>query len=432
MYEDIIDKENLSLWQKLFRKIAILDLGSEKKTAVAEKMVNYSYADVLYWFQLVLSSVIATLGLLINSSPVVIGAMLISPILQPIQSFAFAVNTWHKLMYIRSLNNLMLSIVVSLVVAALVTWTVPFSSLTSQIIARTTPTILDLFIALSWGAIAMLALWYKRLSDTLAGVAMAASLLPPLCVVWIGLAFFRWDIAQWSMLLFLANLVALILIGLLVFYMFWFFPNDKKSQTLSLSRIFMVIVTVILVAIPLRTGMHAIAQDYRLTQIITSVTREYVSDIHSHIILTNAHYEDRQGAIRVNLTLQAPEWVRFTTEDKNLLSRKLFSALQQSVELDVQILYVAGAYVRNAIKPISDKELSIRNHFTAVFSGSYLQNISLHDNQDTVSIAMSFVTSMDKNTVYDYLSAWKNVLTKYRWVPVYFDVEVSYVDIISL
>gem|GEM_PF-4874863 len=56
-------------------------------------MVNYSYADVLYWFQLVLSSVIATLGLLINSSPVVIGAMLISPILQPIQSFAFAVNT---------------------------------------------------------------------------------------------------------------------------------------------------------------------------------------------------------------------------------------------------------------------------------------------------------------------------------------------------
>gem|GEM_PF-2490109 len=96
------------------------------------------------------------------------------------------------------------------------------------------------------------------------------------------------------------------------------------------------------------------------------------------------------------------------------MSRKLFSALQQSVELDVQILYVAGAYVRNAIKPISDKELSIRNHFTAVFSGSYLQNISLHDNQDTVSIAMSFVTSMDKNTVYDYLSAWKNVLTKYR------------------
>lgn len=93
MYEDIIDKENLSFWQKLFRKIAVLDLGSEKKTAVAEKMVNYSYADVLYWFQLVLSSVIATLGLLINSSPVVIGAMLISPILQPIQSFAFAVNT---------------------------------------------------------------------------------------------------------------------------------------------------------------------------------------------------------------------------------------------------------------------------------------------------------------------------------------------------
>ncbi len=142
-------EEHLSSWQKFWRKIAILNLSDEKKAEVAEKMVDYSYADTLYWLQLILSAIIATLGLLINSSAVVIGAMLISPILQPIQSFAFAVNSGHKMMYVRSLNNLVLSVVITVIVASLVTWIVPFSSLTSQVIARTSPTFIDLFIALA-------------------------------------------------------------------------------------------------------------------------------------------------------------------------------------------------------------------------------------------------------------------------------------------
>jgi len=72
MYTAESDQEELSVWQRWFRKIAILDLSNEKKTVVAEKMVDYSYTDTLYWFQLILSSVIATLGLFINSSAVVI------------------------------------------------------------------------------------------------------------------------------------------------------------------------------------------------------------------------------------------------------------------------------------------------------------------------------------------------------------------------
>lgn len=146
---DQYDNNTVSFWDRFWHRVAILNLTDDEKTEVAKKMVDYSYADVLYWLQLVLSGIIATLGLLINSSAVVIGAMLISPILQPIQSFAFAVNSGHKAMYIRSLHNLVFSIVVTVLVAALITWIVPFSSITSQIVARTTPTLLDLFIALA-------------------------------------------------------------------------------------------------------------------------------------------------------------------------------------------------------------------------------------------------------------------------------------------
>lgn len=146
---DQYDNNTVSFWDRFWHRIAILNLTDDEKTEVAKKMVDYSYTDALYWLQLILSVIIATLGLLINSSPVVIGAMLISPILQPIQSFAFAVNSGHKSMYIRSLHNLIFSVIVSIIVAVFITWMIPFASITSQVIARTTPTLLDLFIALS-------------------------------------------------------------------------------------------------------------------------------------------------------------------------------------------------------------------------------------------------------------------------------------------
>jgi len=431
--ENNLDQEDqLSSWQKFWRKIAILNLSDEKKAEVAQKMVDYSYADTLYWLQLILSAIIATLGLLINSPAVVIGAMLISPILQPIQSFTFAVNSGHKMMYVRSLNNLVLSVIITVFVAWLVTWLVPFSSLTSQIIARTSPTFIDLFIALAWWVIAMLALWYTRLSDTLAGVAMAAALLPPLCVVGIWIAFLRSDIAEWSTLLFLANLVALVLVGLLILYMFWFFPTDKRSQTLSLSRFLMIVITVFLVAVPLWTSMQVIAEDFRTTQTVRNVSRDYVQTIHPQITITDLSYDDRQWTVRVNLSLQSPEWVRFTSEDRTALSKRLFSALRQSVELDVQIVYVAGAYVRSTINPISDKELSIREHFPLLFSGSRLEAVSVQESDDLVSVSLVFVTHLDPDDVRYYLEVRQSVLLKYWSMPVVFDVEVSYIDVISL
>lgn len=123
---------------------------------------------------------------------------------------------------------------------------------------------------------------------------MAAALLPPLCVVGIGVAFFRRDIAEGSLLLFLANLVALVLVGLLILYLFGFFPTDQKSKSLSFSRLFTILVTVVLVSVPLWTSMHAIAHDYRVTQTISSVSRNYLADVHPDLSLVQVQYEERQ------------------------------------------------------------------------------------------------------------------------------------------
>lgn len=76
-----------------FDRIAFLLLSDTRKAAVAEKVLDDLYTGRLFWAELILSSIIATLGLLTNSTAVVIGAMLIAPILRPIQAIAFSVST---------------------------------------------------------------------------------------------------------------------------------------------------------------------------------------------------------------------------------------------------------------------------------------------------------------------------------------------------
>ncbi|NCQ82078.1 DUF389 domain-containing protein [bacterium] len=82
--------------------------------------------------------------MLTDSTPVIIGAMLIAPLLQPIQAISFAIATGKMKLYFKSLKYLVLSIAFSLIGAIILATLVPFGTLTSEILARTTPTILDL------------------------------------------------------------------------------------------------------------------------------------------------------------------------------------------------------------------------------------------------------------------------------------------------
>jgi uncharacterized membrane protein len=84
--------------------------------------------------------------------------MLISPLLDPIKAFAFAITNGHKNMYLRSVKTLFLSVVVAIVSSVFVSLIIPFSDITSEIMLRVSPTMVDLFVALFSGAIAFLSL----------------------------------------------------------------------------------------------------------------------------------------------------------------------------------------------------------------------------------------------------------------------------------
>jgi uncharacterized hydrophobic protein (TIGR00271 family) len=172
-----------------------------------------------YWLQLVVSIGIATLGLVVGSAAVVIGAMLIAPLMTPIIGMAMGLSTGSPFLVLRSAGRILLSVAVAVGGAGVITLMLPFHELNAEISARATPTALDLLTA----AFCALAGVYAALrpgsdtATTAAGTSIGISLVPPLCASGYGLGTLSFSIAGGSALLFLTNLVAIVAVGTVAF-----------------------------------------------------------------------------------------------------------------------------------------------------------------------------------------------------------------------
>jgi uncharacterized hydrophobic protein (TIGR00271 family) len=202
----------------------LLQISGERKSIIyAEVWQGTEIASLNYWLQTVFSIGIATLGLIISSPAVVIGAMLISPLMGPIVASGLALALGDFYLGIKSLISLALSILGSVLLSALITWILPFRTPTPEILARIQPTLLDLAVAILSGAAGVVVVCRGGEGGgvtALPGVAVAVSLMPPLGVVGFGIGIgWEWTIISGGGLLFLTNLVAIIATSFLVFFM---------------------------------------------------------------------------------------------------------------------------------------------------------------------------------------------------------------------
>lgn len=177
-----------------------------------------------YLTLMVLSTLLACLGLFANSAPVIIGAMILAPLMAPIISLAMAVVRQDGDLLTGSLKTLILGLLLALSCAAAMTWVIPLHSVTSEIAARLNPTLLDLGIALVSGVVGAYAHAREEIARSLAGVAIAVALVPPLAVAGIGLGWGEWMVFRNSFLLFLTNLFGILLAGNLTFLLLGFGP----------------------------------------------------------------------------------------------------------------------------------------------------------------------------------------------------------------
>ena len=161
------------------------------------------------------ASMIATLGLLANSSAVVIGAMLIAPWMLPLRAIAFAILQGRLRLVATALLTLLIGVALTVGLSVLLGFGVGLPILGSEVAARTQPNLLDLGVALVAGAIAAYASVRSKALSSLAGTAIAVALVPPVCAFGLLLSKAQWGDALGAALLFAANLLGILSGGLI-------------------------------------------------------------------------------------------------------------------------------------------------------------------------------------------------------------------------
>jgi uncharacterized hydrophobic protein (TIGR00271 family) len=167
--------------------------------------------NVDFMMMICLSTAIASLGLIQNSTAVVIGAMVVAPLMTPLIGAGLALVQGNTIFFRDSIKAMGFGIGAALLISLILGFLVPVGELTPELLARGGPTIIDLGVAFLSGAAAAYAVARPSLLGALAGVAIAAALVPPLATVGISLAEGAWKVSEGAAILFATNLVAIIL-----------------------------------------------------------------------------------------------------------------------------------------------------------------------------------------------------------------------------
>jgi uncharacterized hydrophobic protein (TIGR00271 family) len=192
-------------------------LDRDARSELAARITEGAENSFDYVAMMVLAAALASLGLIQGSTAVVIGAMLVAPLMGPLIGAGLALVQGNAALFRGSLRVALLGAVIGLVTAAFFGAINPGFEASSEAEARGTPDLLDLLIALASGMVAAIATSRTNVPSTIAGVAVAAALLPPLAVVGIGLTNSEFILAANASVLFATNLVAIILGAAFVF-----------------------------------------------------------------------------------------------------------------------------------------------------------------------------------------------------------------------
>ncbi|MGY4398446.1 putative hydrophobic protein (TIGR00271 family) [Sphingomonas sp. UYAg733] len=310
-------------------------VGSVDHAQVMERIVDESGWSPRYAFMTMMSAGIAVLGLLLSSPAVVIGAMLISPLMNPILGLGFSLALFDFSEMRRAVIALAVGAVAAIAFTALIVMLSPLQAPTSEIIARTRPNLFDLAVAL-FAALAGTFAIIRGRGETIVGVAIATALMPPLAVVGFGLATWNLPVLGGAFALFVTNFVTIALSATVMarYYGFGHYLSSQQSwtQTVVLSLVF------IGMAIPLGFSLKQIATE----AVTVTQVRSYLSDrFGADARVTQLEVDFDASPITVRSVVITP---RANMQRSAALQQNLEKHLGQPIRLRLdQILLEAGA-----------------------------------------------------------------------------------------
>jgi uncharacterized hydrophobic protein (TIGR00271 family) len=201
--------------KKLVSHVTIIPELDELDSIHASIVKDIVFKGTNLWI-LMFAIIVASVGLNMNSTAVVIGAMLISPLMGPINGMGYSIATYDIELFKRAVKNFSFAVIASLVASTFYFTLSPISTAHSELLARTSPSIYDVLIALFGGLAGIVAISSKQKGNVIPGVAIATALMPPLCTAGYGLATFQMNFFFGAMYLFTINTVFIALAALLV------------------------------------------------------------------------------------------------------------------------------------------------------------------------------------------------------------------------
>lgn len=194
------------LMQEIAHRFSLLDDKADDIEIERRIRDGVELAGATPWI-LMFAILVASVGLNVNSAAVIIGAMLISPLMGPIMGAGFGVAVYDFALVKRSLFNLGIATLISLIVSTLYFSLSPLQEAQSELLSRTTPTIWDVLIALFGGLAGIVATTREEKSNVIPGVAIATALMPPVCTAGYGLATGQWSFVAGALYLYTINCV---------------------------------------------------------------------------------------------------------------------------------------------------------------------------------------------------------------------------------
>ncbi len=289
-----------------------------------------SETDMHYIVLMLLSTILATIGLFSNSSAVVIGAMLLAPLMAPIVSFAMGMLRADERMIEFSLMKITAGITLALLASAGVALLLPELALTNEMKSRINPNLLDMGVAVFSGVAAAYSKSFKEIAQSLAGVAIAVALVPPLSVAGIGLGQGNMDVFFGAFLLFFTNLVGISIAATLTFQALGFSSVVKSRKSM-----FIVSALLIATSFPLYFSYSKIIQSYQLEKFIEQ-SRFLVND--KYVIIKSVSVVDRDEVTVIDLTLSVREALK--RQDLELLRQRLQDQVEHKLFIRAEVEYI--------------------------------------------------------------------------------------------
>ena len=316
--------------------------GEEKKEKVIEDILsNISFRGANLWI-LACAILIASIGLNVNSTAVIIGAMLISPLMGPIVGAGFALATYDFDLLKKTGRSLLIATVVSLIVSFIYFYISPFKDVQSELLARTSPTIYDVFIAFVGGLVGAISLTREDKGNPIPGVAIATALMPPLCTAGFGLATGNISYFLGAFYLYSINCFFIGIATFLIIKYLKYTPKNTGNEALN-KRLRVVITTlVILIVTPSLYLAYSLLEEKKFHENVAHyITAEFENSGYT-IIYKKIRYNTNPKSIELAFLDKKFSDEELKTLQSNLKNFKLLNTelivRQKESEIDKEIL----------------------------------------------------------------------------------------------